>query len=134
MREIKINDYGDMLATVTGKKLISYTEFGSYQGEWVAVLEDGDNLELWKGYYGSCSGCDWIEAEKNYEKETVSLEKAQEYFKEDRPFLVFPKETMSRLDLETFTQILPANIRSEIYEFEPKELFDAINTNLLQEK
>ena len=103
MEEIKIEDYGDMLAQVTGKKLISYNTFGSYQGDWIATLEDGENIELWKGYYGSCSGCDWIEAERDWDKDTVSLEKAKEYFKEDRPFAVIPKETMNRIDLETFT-------------------------------
>lgn len=129
MDEIKVENYGDMLAKVKGKKVISYVEFGRYQGEWIATLEDGDNIELWKGYYGSCSGCDFIEAEKNYEKETVSLEKAKEYFKENRPFAVIPKETLSRVDLETFTQMLPANIRDEVYEFEPKTLFDDIQKN-----
>jgi len=33
--EIKIKSYGDMLAQVKEKKLISYNKFGSYQGDWV---------------------------------------------------------------------------------------------------
>lgn len=126
MEEIKVEDYGDMLSQVTGKKCLAFVMFGSYQGEWVAVLDSGDNVELWKGRYGSCSGCDWIEAEKNYEKNTVSLEKAKEYFKEDKPFAIIPKKTIQRVDLETFTQMLPANVRSDIYEFNTEELFKEV--------
>jgi len=123
-REIKVEDYGDMLSQVTGKKLISYNTFGSYQGDWIAALEDGENIELWKGSYGSCSGCDWIEAEAY--QDTVSLKKAKDYFKEDRPFAIIPKEMMERIDIQTFIEIMPANTRAEIYDFEPQELYEAI--------
>ncbi len=40
-----------------------YKEFGSYQGTWISVLEDGRFIE---GSYGSCSGCDAFEAEFGY--------------------------------------------------------------------
>lgn len=61
---MKIENYGDMLAKVQEKKLIAYEQFGSYQGDWIAVLDDEDDIELWKGYYyGSCSGCDWLEGQ-----------------------------------------------------------------------
>jgi hypothetical protein len=95
---MKVEDYGDMLAKVTGKKLISFEMFGSYQGDWVAALESGDNIELWKGSYGSCSGCDWLESEKNWEDGTVDDQKAADYFKEDLPFATIPKETVLRVD------------------------------------
>ncbi len=123
---MKVKDYGDMLAQVKGKKCIAFVYFGSYQGEWVAALDGGNNIELWKGYYGSCSGCDWLEAEKNWETDEVSDEGAQKYFKEDHYFIDIPKETMRSLSLEAFTEILPKNIRGDIYEFNPKELYEAI--------
>ncbi len=128
--EIKVDDYGDMLSVVTGKKLISFKRFGSYQGEWIATLDSGENIEIWKGYYGSCSGCDWIEAEKNYEKDTISLEKAKEFFKENRPFAVIPKETIGRIDGDTFEQMLPKNIRADIYEFSSDKLLKDIKEGL----
>lgn len=127
---MKIENYGDMLAKVTGKKLISYNEFGSYQGDWIATLEDGENIELWKGYYGSCPGCDWLEEEKHWDTSEVPDEKAKDFFKEDRPFAVIPKETINRVDLETFIEMLPANTRADIYDFEPEKLFKGIKSNI----
>lgn len=130
IKTLKVEDYGDMLSKVTGKKLISYTCFGSYQGEWVATLEDGENLEIWKGYYGSCSGCDSMEAEKDWSTGCVNEEWAKSYFKEDRPFAVIPKETLERIDDETFAEMLPANIRASIYEFSATELFEDVKKGL----
>lgn len=46
-----------------GVKIKTYKEFGSYQGTFIAVLEDGRFIE---GSYGSCSGCDAYEAEFGY--------------------------------------------------------------------
>jgi len=123
---MEVENYGDMLSQVQGKKCLAFEMFGSYQGDWIAVLDAGENLELWKGYYGSCSGCDWLEANAGWGDYDLPEEKAKEYFKEDHPFVVIPKETMTRIDLKTFTEILPANTRSEIYDFSPEKLFKAI--------
>jgi len=98
--------------------------------EWVAVLEEGDNFELWKGYYGSCSGCDSLQSEKNYEHDDVRLTWAQEYFKGDTAFLIIPKETMERLTEETFIELIPANVRNDIYGFNGKELYEEIMKSL----
>lgn len=126
---MKVDDYGEMLAKVTGKRLIAYNEFGSYQGDWVATLDAGNSIELWKGYYGSCSGCDWLQAERDWHTSEVPLDKAMEYFKEDKPFAVIPKEVMERIDVETFETMLPRNTRT-IWDFNVKELFDKIKAGL----
>lgn len=47
----------------TGAKVKEYKEFGSYQGTWIAIIEDGRFIE---GSYGSCSGCDSFQAEFGY--------------------------------------------------------------------
>lgn len=127
---MKVENYGQMLAEIQGKKLISYDTFGSCQGDWLASIDCGENIEIWKGYYGSCSGCDWIENEKNYETNEISEKKIKEFFKEDRPFCVIPKSVMKDLSIKTFEQILPASTRSDIYEFEPKEMFEAIKSSI----
>jgi len=131
---MKVEDYGDMLSKVTGLKLIAYHCFGSYQGDWIAALENGDSIELWKGYYGSCSSCDWLEAkveyDADYESRSVSDADAKSYFKEDRPFAVIPKETVARVDTDTFEAMLPANTRKEIYDFDAKVLHDEIKISL----
>lgn len=43
-----------------GAKVKIFKEFGSYQGTWIAILEDGQAIE---GSYGSCSGCDSFQSE-----------------------------------------------------------------------
>lgn len=77
---MKVEDYGDMLSKVQGKPCLAFKMFGSYSGDWVAVLDAGENIELWKGYYGSCSGCDWLEAEQDWYSREVSDEKAKKVF------------------------------------------------------
>lgn len=127
---MKVTNYGDMLSQVTGKPCIDFICFGSYQGEWVALLDSGEDVELWKGSYGSCSGCDWLEAERNWTTDEVSDEKAREFFKEDRPFLAIPKHTIRDMSLETFEQIFPANVRKDIYEFDVGLLFKSLKQSL----
>jgi hypothetical protein len=50
--------YEDVLLKA-GYDVVAYEEFGSYQGEWAAILVDGGVI---LGDYGSCSGCDPLEA------------------------------------------------------------------------
>ena len=49
---MQINGYGDMLSQVKGKPCVAFIMFGRYQGEWVAALDNGGSIELWKGCYG----------------------------------------------------------------------------------
>lgn len=49
-----------------GVKIAKFKEFGSYQGTWIAILEDGRYVE---GSYGSCSGCDAFKAEFDWVNE-----------------------------------------------------------------
>lgn len=66
---IQVDNYGDMLAKIFDMDLVLYVELGSYQGTYIAVLNDNGIYKFYMDYYGSCSGCDWLEAEaeKNYE-------------------------------------------------------------------
>lgn len=118
MNRIKVDNYGDMLESVSGKKLLSYTEFGSYQGDWIAVVEDKDCVELWRGYYGSCSGCDFIEGARDWEDDTVDLREARNFFKESRPFLTIGKDVAKRLSLRELESLLPENSRRDMYDFD----------------
>lgn len=43
-----------------GLEVEKFKEFGSYQGDWIAILKDG---RVVSGSYGSCSGCDAFQAE-----------------------------------------------------------------------
>lgn len=88
---IKVENYGDMLATVNDLELVSYKEYGSYQGDYSVILTDGERLFYYMGRYGSCSGCDWLEAEKDWETETVSYKAAVDYCGQIRPKYITPK-------------------------------------------
>ena len=56
-----VNDYGELLAQVNGYDLVSFERDGGYQGDYCAVLTDGERLFYYIDSYGSCSGCDWLE-------------------------------------------------------------------------
>jgi hypothetical protein len=110
--------YKALLTEFSGKECIVYQMFGSYQGEWVGAVDDGDNIELWRGSYGSCSGCDFIEHQETYDADGnkewigdfISSDSAVEYFKNEKPFAVIPKETLRRVDFDTFVSFLPRNV------------------------
>lgn len=119
----EIQNYGELLEYATGKKVLLYKEFGSYQGDYIAILEEKDNIEIWKGGYGSCSGCDWLEAEKDWENDTLTKKKALEYLKDEKPFLVIPKKKIPVLvnskDIKAF---FPANTREDYDDWDWKDI------------
>lgn len=121
---MKVNNYGELAEQVLNRKCIAYVEFGSYQGEYVVVLDDGDDIQLYKGYYGSCSGCDWLEAETDWATGEISDDRAKEFAATEfaHPFASIPKETVLRVDSDTFTSFLPANLRSGMYWFDGGKL------------
>lgn len=47
-----------------GADIKVFKEFGSYQGDWFAILNNGNVVH---GAYGSCSGCDAFQAEFDYD-------------------------------------------------------------------
>lgn len=49
-----------------GAKVLAFEQFGSYQGDWWALVEFQDKRGFVHGYYGSCSGCDAFEGEFGY--------------------------------------------------------------------
>lgn len=51
-----------------------YEEFGSYQGDWLALVEYQEQVGWIHGCYGSCSGCDAFEAEFGWSQEEFCSE------------------------------------------------------------
>lgn len=49
-----------------GAEVLAFQEFGSYQGEWFALVNYNGEKQWINGWYGSCSGCDAFEAEFGY--------------------------------------------------------------------
>jgi len=77
--KIKVDDYGDMFAKVLGMDLVVFQQYGSYQGEYLVVLNDKGTYKFYIGHYGSCSGCDWLEAERDWDTSEVEYKDALEY-------------------------------------------------------
>jgi len=66
-------DYIDALK-FGGATVHDYESFGSYQGEWLAKVTYEGKTGWVKGSYGSCSGCDALQAEFGYESHTCGDE------------------------------------------------------------
>lgn len=71
-----VDNYGELLAQVNGLELVSFETDNGYQGEYCAVLTDGECLFYYVDNYGSCSGCDWLEDENNYSSKEKRNSKA----------------------------------------------------------
>lgn len=111
-QSIDVDNYGELLAAVNQMTLISYKEYGSYQGDYVALLADDDRMFVYQDSFGSCSGCDWLEdqdlgnaTQKRYSVDPV---KAFEYC-QVKPKYIIPvldknnywlKELIKLLDLK----------------------------------
>lgn len=48
-----------------GCTVIDFRQFGSYQGDWFAIVRYKGTIGVIQGAYGSCSGCDAFESEFN---------------------------------------------------------------------
>lgn len=131
-----IKNYGEMLSKFKGFPCVGFVMFGEYNGDWVGLLDVGENIELWKGYFGSCSGCDFLEDKAKYVFDyelneyayDILFDDIKEYFKEERPFLSIPKSIIKNMSEKDFDEIFPANIRKDIYKFEEgkQDLFKTI--------
>lgn len=104
----------DIVAWSRGHETVLYEEFGSYQGEWLLVSFKDGLYYIWKGYYGSCSGCDSYESWNGYDSNGITREKAMEFAKDYEHFLEVPRETIiSLIGKDKLLEIFPANIRTE---------------------
>ena len=105
--KIKVQDYGDMLAKVFDMTLVAYQTYGSYQGEYLAVLEDNGVYKFYIDSYGSCSGCDWLEAEQDWSTGEVEYKDALEYCKQITLKFALPKELWKSLTNEQKQMLVP---------------------------
>lgn len=119
----------EIYAWFLGHKIITYVEFGSYQGEWAMVSADDSQYFIWKGHYGSCSGCDSFESEmRGYDDDqpwTRDNPKVIEFCKGERPTIEIPKDTMKNLVISgNMKTVFPANFRDEYSEIDLDRLVD----------
>lgn len=57
---------------LSGAKIFEFEEFGTYSGDWYALIEYNGVIGIVRGNYGSCSGCDSFLAEFGYDEPTDS--------------------------------------------------------------
>ena len=62
-----------------GAAVREFESFGSYQGEWVAVVEYKGERGWVQGSFGSCSHCDAFEAEFGWGFEEDGVESKEQY-------------------------------------------------------
>lgn len=62
-----------------GATVVDFREFGSYQGDWFAILDNGNIVS---GGYGSCSGCDAYQAEFDYTEGPYKDDETGKFYKE----------------------------------------------------
>jgi hypothetical protein len=114
----KGNSY-EIVAWARGQEPLLFEQFGSYQGEWLLLSYKDGEYQIYKDYYGSCSGCDSWEAwdghdmrDDDYNLIPPTREKAMEFAKDYKSFIEIPAATAAKLAKNgTFIKVLPANIR-----------------------
>jgi hypothetical protein len=115
MEKINIDNYGDLLAVGLEMRLLAYEEYGSYQGDYIAILFDDKEkkVKVYKGCYGSCSGCDWLEAERDWRNNSLSKEQINSYCKNEKPFAELDKRKLETIVNSEDPKIyFPANTRN----------------------
>jgi hypothetical protein len=120
----------EIAAWARGQRTIYYVEFGSYQGEWLLVGRDDEKREyhVYKGDYGSCSGCDAYEARLGYGDEE-SLENQIAFGREYDSFIEVPAQTAANLSANgRLGQVFPANIRDDYGDMDLPEAVRDIST------
>lgn len=124
--------YADV-ATFRGERVLLYRQFGSYQGEWVLFSIAGDEYHLYRGWYGSCSGCDSLQAMQA--TSVVTREDVDEFISDYHPFAEIPRVTARKLAANgTFSQVFPANYRSDYSDLNMDELVAEIETQIKLEE
>lgn len=104
-----------MVAEARGQRVLWYRQFGSYQGEWLLFSRDDDLYYVYKGSYGSCSGCDHLEGYFGYEDEPLTPEhpKVQEFIADYQSFLEMKPDAALRIVERdgNLLHVLPKNRR-----------------------
>jgi len=110
---IQVSSY-PVVAEARGHRTLWYRQFGSYQGEWLLFSQGDDHYWVWRGSYGSCSGCDAFEAHfgSSGEYETESPQ-VQNFIKDYTPFLKLRPDAALNMAMrdDTLLPLLPRNQR-----------------------
>lgn len=56
---------------MAGLTVLYFEEYGSYQGNWLAKVKNGEEVGYIFDSYGSCSGCDHFKSNIDYKDRTI---------------------------------------------------------------
>ena len=130
-KEFFCSDYS-IIAQAKGHQLIWYECYGAYQGTWVMLSRYGDKYYIWKNSYGSCPGCDALQAA---DLSPNDFRKIWEFVDGYEPFLVVPVDVaLSLVAKGQLGEIFPANEREWESEKTNKEIYAIISQKILEDK
>jgi len=133
-------NYGIIISKANNQKLLVYKQFGSYSGDWIAITKNDTKYYIYKGVYGSCSGCDSLEsflADNNFDyfnddENFFTIEKIKEFSSKYPVFIEVDKNIfISLLKEKSFLKILPRNTRLD-YEFDDNDIFKELEKEILE--
>ena len=125
--KIKVTDYGDMFAKVLQMDLLLYVTSGDYQGKWFAILKNEGRIFFYEDWYGSCSGCDWLEAERDWETGEVDAKSAIEYVGDIKPKYIFPIGVIKKLESSDISKMLDEEFEYDDKSEEIKEILKVLS-------
>lgn len=80
--------YEDILKDIC-EEVYCYEEFGSYQGDWFAKVKYNGKICWIHGWYGSCSGCDWLQGNAYKDADAIRQSFITEYLE---PSMILTQE------------------------------------------
>jgi len=111
-------DYGDLISQITNSDLVFFRREGNYSGDYFIVTSIDDIYFFYRGYFGSCSGCDFLESEDVFlsDEEFKEVGKtirykipykiALEYTNQSKPCYIIPKILLkNKEELNNFIEI-----------------------------
>jgi len=131
-KEFNCSDY-TIIAQAKGHQLLWYECYGDYTGTWVMLTRYGDKYYIWKDSYGSCSGCDNLQASSLGSES--SFKEIWEFAKNYEPFLAVPVDVaLSLVAKGQLSEIFPANEREwHLDGTTNKELYDLFSEKILDD-
>lgn len=110
----RVGNYADLICLAHGHRQVLYLELGSYQGDWLLATRKSGRYFLWRGSYGSCSGCDRIREEFDG---PATMDKIREGAKDYETSLEMTREqAMEVAEGRTMLGLLPANFRESSWD------------------
>lgn len=100
------------------ERVLFYHEFGSWQGEWVMLSASDTHYQLYKGWYGSCSGCDDFEASFNSAQNAYrDSDEVKGFVNRYPPFLIAERRKFHDVAMKgaaNLLQVMPKNVRDTV--------------------